>query len=44
MKQLFISLTALQIQEPYSNTIITVIAILTIFQLIRDIFRDRDKK
>lgn len=41
MKQLFISLTALQIQEPYSNTIITVIAILTIFQLIRDIFRDR---
>ena len=41
MKQLFISFTVLQIQEPYSNTIITVIAILTIFQLIRDIFRDR---
>ena len=44
MKQLYISMSLLQVQEPYSNTIITIIAILTVYQLVKDIFKDRDKK
>ena len=41
MKQLFISLSVVNQDEPYSNTIITIIAILTVYQLVRDIFKDK---
>jgi len=43
MQKLFISLAILEVTEPYSSTIITIIAILTLFQLIRDIFNKKDK-
>ena len=41
MKNLLTSILVTETSEPYSQTIITVIAILTIFQLIRDIFKDK---
>ena len=41
MKELLASVLVVANSEPYSQTIITVIAILTIFQLIRDIFKDK---
>ena len=41
MNKILTSFLVVQSYEPYSNTIITVIAILTIFQLIRDIFKEK---
>lgn len=41
MEKLLTSFLIVERQEPYSNTIITIIAILTIFQLIRDIFKEK---
>ena len=43
MEKLLTSFLIVESHEPYGNTIITIIAILTIFQLIRDIFKNRDK-
>lgn len=41
MNKILTSFLVVQEHEPYSNTIITIIAILTIFQLIRDIFKEK---
>ena len=41
MEKLLTSFLIVEHHEPYSNTIITIIAILTIFQLIRDIFKEK---
>lgn len=43
MNKILTSFLVVQNEEPYSNTIITIIAILTVFQLVRDIFKNRDK-
>ena len=44
MQKLLISMLVMNNHEPYSNTVITVIAILTVFQLVRDIFNNRNTK
>ena len=41
MQNLLTSLLVVASSEPYSQTIITIIAILTVFQLVRDIFKDK---
>ena len=41
MKNLLTSVLLTETSEPYSTTIITIIAILTVFQLVRDIFKDK---
>ena len=41
MKNLLTSILGVDTSEPYSNTVITVIAILTVFQLVRDIFKEK---
>ena len=41
MKNLLTSVLVVVNSEPYSQTIITIIAILTVFQLVRDIFKDK---
>ena len=43
MNKILTSFLVVQEHEPYSDTIITIIAILTVFQLVRDIFKNRDK-
>lgn len=44
MKQLFSVVALAEVREPYSNTIITIIAILTVYQLIRDIYNNNNSK
>ena len=41
MQKLLTSILVVETSEPYSQTIITIIAILTVFQLVRDIFKDK---
>ena len=41
MQKLLTSILVIENSEPYSNTVITVIAILTVFQLVRDIFKEK---
>ena len=41
MQELLISVLVVDTSEPYGNTIITIIAILTVFQLVRDIFKEK---
>ena len=41
MQKLLTSILVIDSSEPYGNTIITIIAILTVFQLVRDIFKDK---
>ena len=41
MKNLLTSVLVIDSSEPYSQTIITIIAILTVFQLVRDIFKEK---
>ena len=41
MDKILTSFLVVQEHEPYSNTIITIIAILTLFKLVRDIFKEK---
>ena len=41
MQKLLTSILVIDNSEPYGNTIITIIAILTVFQLVRDIFKEK---
>ena len=41
MNIILTSFLVVQNEEPYSNTIITIIAIITVFQLVRDIFKEK---
>ena len=41
MNKVLTSFLVVQNDEPYSNTFITIIAILTVFQLVRDIFKEK---
>jgi hypothetical protein len=41
MQKLLTSVLVVDTSEPYSNTIVTIIAILTVFQLVRDIFKEK---
>lgn len=41
MNKILTSFLLVKEHEPYSNTIITIIAILTVFQLVRDIFKEK---
>lgn len=41
MQKLLTSILVIDNAEPYSNTIVTIIAILTVFQLVRDIFKEK---
>jgi hypothetical protein len=41
MQKLLTSVLVIDNSEPYSNTIVTIIAILTVFQLVRDIFKEK---
>ena len=41
MKNLLASILLVDNSEPYGDTIITIIAILTVFQLVRDIFKEK---
>ena len=41
MNKILTSFLVVQEHEPYSNTIITIIAILTLFKLVRDIFKEK---
>lgn len=41
MNKILTSFLVVHNDEPYSNTVITVIAILTVFQLVRDIFKQK---
>ena len=41
MQKLLTSILVVDSSEPYSETIITIIAILTVFQLVRDIFKEK---
>ena len=41
MQKLLTSILVINTSEPYSETIITIIAILTVFQLVRDIFKEK---
>jgi hypothetical protein len=41
MQKLLTYILVIDNSEPYGNTIITIIAILTVFQLVRDIFKEK---
>ena len=41
MQKLLTSILVVESSEPYSTTIVTIIAILTVFQLVRDIFKEK---
>lgn len=44
MINLLTSMLLVDNSEPYGDTIITIIAILTVFQLVRDIFKENNHK